>query len=397
MTAAASIPLSQARRIALAAQGFAMRRTDAVSGVASVRQLFERLHVVQIDSVNVLVRSQELPLFARLGHHRRDSIDRLAAAGELFEYWCHEAAHARIDLYPLFRWKMERARMGAVWNGLAQLAQEQPGYVDAVLDEVRERGPIASGQLSDPGLKQGPWWGWNRGKTALEWLFWTGQVTARRGRNFERVYDLPERMIPASVLARPAPSRDDAHRALLALAVQALGIGSARCISDYFRLKLTDARPLLAELVAGGTVERVAVEGQKEPWYLDAAAAMPRRVRACALLSPFDPVVWERRRAEALFGFEYRIEIYTPAPKRRYGYYVLPFLLGDELVGRVDLKSNRANGALLVQAAWAEPGRDPRHLAPPLMEELRSLSRFLGLGDVVVVGRGDLSPALAQC
>jgi uncharacterized protein len=389
--------LAQAKRIAIAAQGLTGRRSDALSGVGAVRSLFDRVHVVQIDSVNVLVRSQELPLFARLGNHRRDAIDRLAANGELFEYWCHEAAHARIDLFPLFRWKMERALAGGVWNSLAKLAREQPGYVAAVFDEVRERGPLASGQLSDPGTKQGPWWGWNRGKTALEWLFWTGQLTARRGRNFERVYDLPERMIPPHVLAAPAPDRTSAYRELLALAVQALGIGSARCVSDYFRLKLTDAKPLLAELVAEGRAERVAVEGQKEPWYLDPGAATPRRVNARALLSPFDPIVWERRRAEALFGFEYRIEIYTPAPKRRYGYYVLPFLLGDELVGRVDLKSDRANGALLVQAAWSELGREPTAVAPHLMEELRSMSAFLGLGDVVVADRGDLAAALSKC
>jgi uncharacterized protein len=390
-----SISLPQARRIALAAQGFTGGKTAAVSGLGSVRSLFDRLHVVQIDSVNVLVRSQELPLFARLGHHRRDAIDRLAAGGELFEYWCHEAAHARVDLYPLFRWKMERALDGEVWGGLAELAEQHPGYVDAVLAEVRERGPIATGQLSDPGKKQGPWWGWNRGKLALEWLFWTGQITARRGRNFERVYDLPERMIPADVLARPALSRSDAKRELLLLAVRALGVGSARCVADYFRFKLTDAKPLLADLEADGLVERVAVEGQREPWFIDPAAAMPRRVSARALLSPFDPVVWERRRAEALFGFEYRIEIYTPAPKRKYGYYVLPFLLGDRIVGRVDLKSDRQQGTLLVQAAWIEPGHAPGAVAGELLDELRELSAFLGLGgDVTIVGRGDLAPAL---
>lgn len=386
----------EARRIAIAAQGLAAPRPTGRVDRRHVRKVFDRVGLIQIDSVNVLVRSQELPLWSRLGPHDHSALPAMARDGELFEYWSHEASLLPVALWPLHRWRMDAARDGAMWAGLREAQETDPGYVEAVLQEVRDRGPLSAGELSDPGRKQGPWWGWNKGKQALEYLFWCGTVTARRAAQFERVYDLPERMLPAEVLAAPVPSEHDARRALLLIAARSCGIGTAADIADHFRMKVTVARPLIAELVEEGLLQQVEVAGWKDTAYLHPEATLPRSVDACALLSPFDSLVWFRPRDERLFEFHYRLEIYTPAPKRRFGYYVLPFLLGDRIVARVDLKADRQAGVLRAFASYAEDHTHPREIVAPLAAELVAMSAWLGLGGVEVGPKGDLSAPLAR-
>ncbi len=391
------VSAARARRIALAAQGFDVARPTGKVDRRHVRRVFARVGLIQIDSVNVIVRSQELPLFARLGPHRRDLLPAMVADGELFEYWGHEASLLPVDLFPLLRWRMEAAGAKAAgWNGLIRLAHERPDYVEAVYEEVAERGVISAGELDDPGDKSGPWWGWRHGKQALEYLFWCGRLSARRRTSFERVYDLTERMIDPEILARPVPSEADAQKELLVRAAQSQGIGTARDLADYFRINIPIARKLVAELAEEGRLVPVTVEGWRDPAFLHPEARTPRRIDARALLSPFDSLVWERARTERLFGFRYPLEIYTPAPKRVYGYYVLPFLLEDALVARVDLKSDRQAGVLLVQGAFAEPGVETERVSVELAAELAVTASWLGLdGGVVVRDNGDLAPALA--
>lgn len=385
-----------ARRIALAAQGFADPRPGGRIDRRHGRRVFDRVGVVQIDSVNVLVRSQELPLFARLGSHPRDLIPSLTATGHVFEYWAHEASHVPIALQPLLRWRMSDARDGiGTWGRIASAARDEAEYVAYVFDQVVDRGPLTIGMLDGAGERSPGMWGWSPGKVALEYLFWSGELTARRGSNFERWYDLPERALPREVLEAPTPSRSDAQKELLLLAARSHGVGTARDLADYFRISIREVRPLLAELVGEGRLEGVSVEGWREPAYLCPSARVPRRLQARALLSPFDSLVWERTRTERIWGFRYRIEIYVPQDKRVHGYYVLPFLLGDALVARVDLKSDRAGRVLRVRAAYGEPGVDVGHVVTELAEELVDLGSFLGLEEgVVAESKGDLAAPL---
>jgi uncharacterized protein YcaQ len=397
--AATEVQLSaaRARRIALGAQGFGVPRPTGRVDRRHVRRVLGQIGLIQIDSVNVIVRSQELPLFARLGPHRRDLLPGMVEDGELFEYWGHEASLLPIELFPLFRWRMDAAGAKAAgWGGLIRLAKERPDYVEAVYDEVAERGLIAASDLDDPGAKSGPWWGWRHGKQALEYLFWSGRLSARRRASFERMYDLTERLIPAEWYDAPAPSADDAHKELLVRAAHSLGVGTARDLADYFRLNIPRARPLLAELVEERRLLPARVEGWAQAAFMHPDAKTPRRVEARALLSPFDSLIWERARTERVFDFTYRLEIYTPQPKRIYGYYVLPFLLGEDLVARVDLKAERAVGTLRVRGAFAEARHDPLEIAGPLAEELALLAGWLGLERVAVDDHGDLAPALSH-
>jgi hypothetical protein len=391
------LTLAQARRIALAAQGFADRRPSGRVDARHLRRTLARTNVLQIDSVNVLVRAHELPLFSRLGPYPRPLLTELIERRrELFEYWAHEASFVPVELHPLLRWRMDAARLTA-WKHVREMGRTRPGYVEAVRQEVEERGPLSVSQMKDPGEKRGPWWGWADGKTALEWLFFTGELaSAGRGPNFERIYDIPSRVLPAEVLAAPTPSREDAHRALLLRAARSHGVGTARCLADYFRIGHNTAKPRLEELVEDGALVPVTIDGWPGRAYLHPEAKLPRWVRARALLSPFDPLVWERARVERLFGMRYRIEIYTPAPKRVHGYYVLPFLLGDQLVGRVDLKADRKRGALLALGAFTEPPFAERapEIASELAAELASMAAWLGLERVEAGARGDLAPYL---
>ncbi|MGH9185743.1 MAG: winged helix-turn-helix domain-containing protein [Acidimicrobiales bacterium] len=390
-----ALSATKARRIALAAQGFADPRPGGRVDRRHLRRVFDRTSLIQIDSVNVLVRAHELPAFSRLGPYPRPLLQQLTERHrELFEYWGHAACLLPVAMHPLLRWRMARARREA-WGRIRRIQQDKPGYVEAVLAEVRERGPIAASDLVDGGRSKGPWWGWADGKTALEWLFWCGEVTAAgRRRSFERVYDLTERVLPPEVLAAPTPTVEEAHRALLLRSAHALGVGTASDLANYFYLHIPRIKPRLAELVEDGALVPARVEGWRQPAFLHPGARVPRRVEARALLAPFDPLVFERPRVERLFGMRYRIELYTPAPKRIYGYYVLPFLLGDRLVGRVDVKADRKHSTLRVPGAFAEPGVDAGEVADALAEELRSMARWLELEHVTVGHHGDMTRPL---
>ncbi len=392
------LPAGLARRIALAAQGFADARLPVEVGTRRLRRTAERLAVVQIDSVNVLSRSHYLPFFSRLGPYPRPVLDAVCGArAELFEYWAHEASFLPVRLHPFLRWRMAAAEKEA-WGNMVSVQRERPEYVAALLRRVRDEGPLRASQLAEERPdRPGSMWNWHVGKAALEYLFFTGALTTRgRTAAFERVYDLTERVLPAEVLGAPTPDRADAIRELVRTAARALGVATERDLRDYFRLSPADARTALAELAEAGEVQPVEVAGWTAPAWLDPAARRPRWIRARALLSPFDSLVWERPRVERIFGFRYRLEIYTPAAKRVHGYYVLPFLLGDRLVARVDLKADRQAGVLRVQAAHAEEAVDPAEVAAALAEELHLMAGWLGLPDVAVVPRGDLAAPLAR-
>jgi uncharacterized protein len=372
---------SEARRLALAAQGLDRPRpASAVDGWA-VRRVFGRVGLVQIDSVNVLTRAHYLPLFTRLGPYPTELLDRAAhrAPRRLFEYWGHEASLLPVALWPLLRWRMERAAHDA-WGGMRRVQRDQPALVERVLDEVRERGPIAASDLSEERPRRsGPWWDWSDGKRALEWLFWSGRITSARRRGFERLYDLPERVLPREVIESPIPAEADAQRELVRIAARALGVAAERDLRDYFRLPTAQARERVGELVESGELQPVEVDGWgRTAAYLHAEARIPRRAEARALIGPFDSLIWERSRVERLFGFRYRLEVYVPAAKRRDGYYVLPFLLGDRLVARADLKADRGAGTLRVPAARLEPNA-PRETMDALRVELETMAGWLGL------------------
>jgi uncharacterized protein len=390
----AGLTAAQARRIALGAQGFADPRPTGRVDRRHVRKVFDRVGLIQIDSVNVCVRSHHMPLFSRLGPYPRHLLDTMTADGELFEYWGHEASYLPIDHHPLMRLKMEHTHWVSKWAG--RIEAERPGYLAAVMREVEAKGPMSAGELDDPGTKEGPWWGWNHGKRALELLFYRGDLSARRRPSFEREYDLTERMLPAHVVAAPTPDPDETRYALLELAARSLGVATEADLTDYYRLNTPQSRVALRRLVDEGRLEPVHVEGWARPAYLHPEARVPRRVDARALLTPFDSLVWFRERAERIFDFRYRIEIYTPAPKRVYGYYVMPFLLGDALVARVDLKADRQAGVLRAQATWAEPGVDEAHVATELAAELHEMAGWLGLEHVEATTKGNLSPALRR-
>jgi uncharacterized protein YcaQ len=386
---------SEARRIAVTAQGFADPRPTGRVDRRHFRRVIDRIGILQIDSVNVLVRSQELPLFARLGPHPRTYINEATERGDLFEYWVHMASHIPTDHYHLWRWRMEEQHQ---WKGVRRIEQRRPGYLDKVLDYVRENGPILASDLEQRRGPKSSWWDWDDGKIALEHLFDSGLIAARRRPNdFARVYDVTERMIPADVLARPAPPEHEARKELLMLAARSLGVATLSDLCDYHRQKTTPCRPILNELLEEDRLVPVEVESWDRPAYVHPDATLPRTVPARALLSPFDSLIWYRERTERLFGFHYRIEIYTPPPKRRFGYSVLPFQLGDELVARVDLKADRKRGVLLVQGAYGEPGIFEEDVAAEMIDELRLIAGWLDLDDGIELnGRGDLSPALAD-
>ena len=396
----ATLSLAQARRVALAAQGFGTARpaADAPKDRRHLRRAIAHTGLLQIDSVNVFQRAHYGPVFSRLGPYSTTLLDAMAYGHrELFEYWGHEAALLPVALHPLMRWRMRRAeQMVDRWGHIAKVVRERPGYIEHILDAVRAHGPLTAGQLAEDEKRTKDNWGWNwsDAKTTLEYLFYAGAVTAADRRNFERVYDVTERVIPRAILDLPTPDDEAAHRELLLIAARCHGIGTASDLADYFRLNVPLARARVAELVEDGRLVPAQVEGWAQPAYLLPDTKVPRRIDARALLIPFDPLIWERARTERMFGFRYRIEIYVPAPKRTHGYYVLPFLLGDRLVARVDLKSDRKAGVLRVQAAWAEPWA-PAETAAELAAELRLTAAWLGLDDVAVAGRGDLAPALA--
>ncbi|HEY6935377.1 MAG TPA: crosslink repair DNA glycosylase YcaQ family protein [Marmoricola sp.] len=399
-----SLSLPQARRIALVAQGFRDPR-HTVPTMRTFARTLARTGVLQVDSVNVLQRAHYMPLFSRMGPYDVGLLERAAQRRprRIVEYWAHVQAYMPVELWPVMRHRMAhyRERRGKWWP----LVDTRPGLEADVLAAVRDRGPVTAREVEED-LGSGPrsrehWgWNWSEARKVLDYLYMVGDVAiAGRNDQFEVRYDLPERVLPAHVLQAPTPSREEAARELVRRAAISHGVGTAQCLADYYRMRLQPgngvggARAAIAELVEDGELVPVAVDGWRRPAYLHRDARLPRRVEARALLSPFDPLVWERTRTEQLFGFRYRIEIYVPAAKREYGYYVLPFLLGDRIVGRVDLKADRRAGRLLVKAAYAEEHAPPE-TAEELLAELTDLAHWLGLEDTVVAGRGDLAPAL---
>ena len=393
-----SLSVAQARRIVLAAQGFTDPAPGGATDLRHLRRVLRRVHLIQMDSVNVLQRAHFMPLYSRLGPYDPGLLERASYRNprELFEFWGHEASLIRVDLQPLFRWRMARARDYA-WGGMVRIAEQQPELVERVLADVRERGPLTAAQIEHdvPASKEHWGWNWSAVKQALEWLFYSGEITAaERTTSFARRYDLTERVLPRAVLDTPTPSPQDSFRALVALSARALGVAAEPELRDYFRLPVAGFKQAVAELVEDKVLLPVRVQGWKGPVFLHHEARLPRRVTAATLVSPFDPLVWERARTERLFGMNYRIEIYVPAAQRLYGYYVLPFLQGDRLTARLDLKADRKAGVLRIPAAWLEPPADKDETAAALATELRRLAAWLSLDAIEPPARGDLAPAL---
>ncbi|MDF0732610.1 winged helix-turn-helix domain-containing protein [Pseudomonas entomophila] len=378
-----SLSLKQARRLALAAQGFG-KPTDTTPTSAAIKRMLQRLGVVQIDSVNALVRSHYLPLFSRLGDYSPALLDQLAwgrgRQRQLFEYWGHEASLLPLALYPLMRWRMARAAEGeGIYRQLAQFGRERQDVIARVLAAVREQGALGAGSLSTREERAGPWWDWSDEKHAMEWLFAAGQVTVAGRRGFERLYDLPERVLPGAILDQPTPCDAEAHQGLMLHAATALGVATEQDLRDYFRLSPAQSKAALAELVADGRLQACTVQGWKQPAYCVGTPRIPRRVEASALLSPFDSLVWERGRTERLFDFRYRLEIYTPAHKRVFGYYVLPFLHDERIAARLDLRAERAKGELAVHAVHEETQGLDEAGYQALARNLERLAGWLGL------------------
>ena len=419
------ISVEVARRIALGAQGFGEARPGGRVDVRRVRKAINWAGVLQLDSVNVLCRSHYLPVFARVGDYARTTLDRMSWGDgrELFEYfWGHKAALLPLSYYPLLRWRMRAAEqqvwdqelsqdVAAPWSvvaGMRRLSAERPGYVDQVLEMVTEKGPLTAGEASPDGVRRkrddpdpdpttGRMWNWQDAKIAIEYLFCTGRVTIATRRNFERVYDLTERVLPADVLSAPEPTADEARRELIRIAARGLGVATAKDLcgagQGHFTLPTATARQVIGELVEAGDLIPVRVEGitqQSYRWH----EAKDRPIHARALLSPFDPLIWNRDRTHHLFDFFYRISIYTPAPQRTHGYYVLPFLLGDRLVARVDLKSDRQTSTLVVPTLTPEPNTpDPTE---PLAAELHLMAAWLGLNHIKVTATSPLGRSVAR-
>ncbi len=376
-----SLSIKDARALALAAQGFDSPRTKTKSTTADAVALIKKLGVIQIDSVNVLVRSQELPLFSRLGDHDRNAIPKATSQGKIFEYWGHEAAHLPVELHPMFRFKMHAARSGKMKHwGLTSFCAENKAFVKRILKHVEVNGSTSARELSTRTTKKSSWWDWDEAKTALEYLFLTGELmSCGRGSDFARVYDIPERVLPRKILQMPTPSETEARKDLLVRAMRAQGVATMRDLADYYRQKLAVVKPLVGELIEQGILREVSVDGWQDKAYVHRNARLPKRLFATALLSPFDSLVWCRPRNERLFNFHYRIEIYTPQAKRKFGYYVLPFMMNGEMVGRVDLKADRANSKLLVQSVHTERGVKRATINRALTTELQHMSSWLGL------------------
>ena len=378
-----ALSIADARALALAAQGFDTPRPASKATQRHVNSLISRLGVIQIDSVNVLVRSQELPLFSRLGNHDRNAIPKATESQKIFEYWGHEAAHLPVEIHPLFRWKMEAARLGKARHwGLTSFYDDNKAFVKRMLKHIETNGPTTARELSTRTEKRGAdkktWWDWDEAKVGLEYLFLTGQLMSRgRGTDFARIYDTPERVLPRQVLDAPTPTEHDARKQLLIRSAIAQGVATVGDLADYYRQKPAAVKPLIAELIEEGELRTVAVDGWAEKAFVHRSAKLPKQLHATALLSPFDSLVWCRPRNERLFDFHYRIEIYTPKEKRKFGYYVLPFMMNGQMVGRVDLKADRANSKLLVHSVHTEKGIKRATINDALNNELRAMANWL--------------------
>ena len=382
----------------MGAQGFGDPVPSGGVDRRHLRRAMARMRVVQLDSIPIVARTQYLPFHSRLGPYDMALLDRVAYRDdEWFELWAHEASIMPVDVEPLFRWMTDRARSGHTWKSLHQVSVREPAYVEAVLAEVRERGAVTGGELSDPRPlpKDGSGW-WNRslGVLALDWLYRVGELGVRRRGNFEKVFSPIEDIVPKEILDQPTPAPDDAVRELTKRSVQALGVGTAKGVADYFRLPIKMVRPALDELVESGAIDVAEVESWNKPAFVDPKVVVPRRITGATVLSPFDPVVWNRDRAERIWGFEYRIEIYVPAGKRRWGYYVLPVMVDGDLVARLDVKTDRDASVLRIKAAYAEPGHATPAVAARVRSAIEDLRVLVRVDEVDVADRGDLAPHL---
>lgn len=387
------ITRDQAKRYALAAQGFGDARPTGRIDARHYRKVVNRLAMVQLDSVNVFSRTHYMPFFSRLGNYDRDALDSwLWSSGELFEYWGHEASLLRVEDHRLWRWLMNRP---VKWKALTDLIQNEPDYLDEVLEQVSVFGPMKTSDLKDPGSKPGEgMWNWSKGKVGLEALFLQGKITAAARPNFTRMYDLTERVIGPEHLGPPDVDEEEAKRQLILQGARAMGVATAEDLGDYPRLRMPQVRPLIPELVAEGQLVEVEVEGWDKLGYLHPEARVLRRPTGTALLSPFDNLIWSRPRTERIWDFYYRIEIYVPGPKRIHGYYVLPFLLDGELVARVDLKTDRQSNQLLVKGSFGESGIDLVRVGRELKSELEKVAVWLGMEELEVFDNGDLADFL---
>lgn len=392
---------TQARRRILAAQGFrAQQQAEAPVSRAALSKGFDRLNVLQIDSVTALCRSHYVPLFSRLGCYRAGTLDGITQGRKrrTFEYWGHEASHLPLDLWPVFGWRRRRAQAGiGLYKGLQRFSQERPEIIGSVADEVASLGTaVASDLTCAPNRGKGNWWGWSEAKIALEYLFWTGRITTHERRGFERVYAPSEQVIPAPIFDQADLPEAEALRLLLHRSLDSLGVATAEDLLDYFRLPKGEGRAALAELAATGEIQPVEVKGWDRPAYTRPDLRSCRGVPDLRLLSPFDNLVFCRPRTLRAFGFDYKLEFYVPQPKRRFGYYVMPMLWGDRLVGRVDVRADRASGSLRVPAAYAEAGEALEPLAEALAASLRRLADWQGLDEIRIEGDGELDRRLLR-
>ena len=392
------IPLSaeEARRISLNAQGFSYKRTADKASAAELNFVMDAMKVVQLDSVPIVVRTQYLPFFSRLGNYDMSLYEEIAyKEDQWFELWAHEASIAPVKSEPFFRFIKERAKRGDTWKGLYKVAKEEPDYVKTVLKEVEQRGPLEAKHLNDPRyINQSGWGSRSVGQLALNWLYRIGEVGIRRGKNFEKKYDLITNIVPSEVLSRPSPTEEESLKELYLWAASAMGVASARDIQDYFRTRSANTPTLLAELVEEGLLRKVAVEG----WGLESFAPSDfgtvKQISPTCVLSPFDPITWNRERLRRIFNFDYKLEIYKPKSKREFGYYVMPFMHNGQIVARVDLANRRQTGVLEILGAFCEPSFDREAISKPLWEEISLLATFVGCTAIEIKRRGNLSQPL---
>ena len=388
------LPLSaeEARLISLNAQGFSYKRTANKASASELNSVMDAMKVVQLDAVPIVVRTQYLPFFSRLGNYDMSLYEEIAyKEDQWFELWAHEASIAPVKNEPFFRFIKERAKRGDTWKGLYKVAKEEPEYVKTVLKEVEQRGPLEAKHLNDPRyINQSGWGSRSVGQLALNWLYRIGEVGIRRGKNFEKKYDLITNIVPSEVLSRPSPTEEESLKELYLWAASAMGVASARDIQDYFRTRSANTPTLLAELVEEGLLRKVAVEG----WGLESFAPSDfgtvKQISPTCVLSPFDPITWNRERLRRIFNFDYKLEIYKPKSKREFGYYVMPFMHNGQIVARVDLANRRQTGVLEILGAFCEPSFDREAISKPLWEEISLLATFVGCSTIEIKRRGNL-------
>tara|TARA_B100001250_G_scaffold135408_1_gene115824 strand:+ start:812 stop:1999 length:1188 start_codon:yes stop_codon:yes gene_type:complete len=391
-----SLSLSEARRLALQAQGFGKQSTKSKINLHHMKTAMNAMKVVQLDAVPIVIRSQYIPFYSRLGNYDVNLYERVAyQKGEWFELWAHEASIAPVQMEPYFRFLKSRAKRGETWKGLYQVAMEHPKYVKEILREVKLRGPLEAKDLKDPRPREGTGWGSrSMGQLALNWLYRIGEVGIRRGKNFEKKYDLLSRIVPEKILTLPTPAEETAIKNLFVAAIAALGVGTATDVSDYFRIRHSDTKRFLNELVESGEIREIAVESWGGKGYIPNTFRIPKEIKASTVLTPFDPIVWNRKRLERLFNFSYKLEIYKPKTKRQYGYYVMPYLLDDKIVARFDLANKRETQSLHVIGAFAEKDSDPGKVGKCAQKELSAFAAFLGSSRLQIERHGNLSKYL---